>query len=293
MKNNPLSVAVHRIRRAPYQTLAAMAIMTMTLFIASIFFLVAAGSQAVLKYFETRPQVNAFFKQEIVPTPQAVDLIKAQLDSTGLIQSFKYVSKEDALQIYRDLNKSDPLLLEAVTASMLPASIEVSTKNPKDLTIIADQLKTQPGIEDVRFARDIVDTLAKWTGSVRVIGFSLVGANVFITFTIILLIIGIKVANRRDEISLYQLLGATGGYISAPFVWEGIIYGLTGGLIAWTASFLILLYSMGFLVSFLAGIPLLPPPLWFIFSLLGGELLLGSLIGGFGGLLAVQRFLKA
>ena len=293
MKNNPLSVAAHRIRRAPYQTLAAVAIMTMTLFIASIFFLVAAGSQAVLKYFETRPQVNAFFKQEIVPTPQAVDLIKAQLDSTGLIQSFKYVSKEDALQIYRDLNKSDPLLLEAVTASMLPASIEVSTKNPKDLTIIADQLKTQPGIEDVRFARDIVDTLAKWTGSVRVIGFSLVGANVFITFTIILLIIGIKVANRRDEISLYQLLGATGGYISAPFVWEGILYGLTGGLIAWTASFLILLYSMGFLVSFLAGIPLLPPPLWFMFSLLGGELLLGSLIGGFGGLLAVQRFLKA
>ncbi|KKU29335.1 MAG: Cell division protein FtsX [Candidatus Amesbacteria bacterium GW2011_GWA2_47_11b] len=282
-----------RIRRSPYQALAAISIMTMTLFLGSIFFLIAAGSQAILTYFETRPQVNAFFKSDLVPTPQAVDLIKTNLLATGLVADVKYVSKEDALKLYKDLNKSDPLLLEAVTANMLPASIEVSAKNPSDLKTIADFLTTQVDIDDVRFAEDIVNELATWTSSVRLIGFSLVGSHLVITFIIILLIIGIKVANRRDEITLHELLGATHGYISAPFVWEGVIYGATGAFIAWSVSYIILLYSTPFLARFLAGIPILPAPFWFMLALLGGELLLGAVIGAVGGFLAVRRFLKA
>lgn len=287
------SLAIQRIRRSPYQALAAISIMTMTLFLASAFFLVAAGSQAVLRYFETRPQVNAFYKQEIVPKPQEVDTIKAQLESTGLTQDVRYVSKEDALQIYKDLNKSDPLLLEAVTANMLPASIEVSAKNPQDLRTIAEILEKQPDIEDVRFAEDVVSALAKWTGSVRVIGIALVGSHVIITFVIILLIIGVKVARRRDEISVLQLVGATRGYVSAPFVIEGILYGVVGGILAWGTAYLVLLYSMPFLVTFLAGIPILPPPILFMLEVLAGELVLGAIIGGAGGWIAVRRFLRA
>src|SRR3989338_6170940 len=246
--NNHFNTAMTRIRRAPYQASAAILIMTMSLFLGSVFFLLAAGSQAVLKYFETRPQINAFFKSDYIPTPSQVDLIKTQLEGTGKTDSVKYMSKEDALRIYKDLNQSDPLLLEAVTAGMLPASIEVSAKDPSDLKLLAQQLKTQDGIDDVRFAEDIVISLTRWTSSVRIIGAALVGAHVFITFIIIMLIIGIKVASRRDEIGLLQLVGATAGYISAPFFWEGIIYGVVGAFLAWGTTYLILLYSMGFLV---------------------------------------------
>ncbi len=287
------STAISRIRRSPYQTLAAISIMTMTLFLASVFFLVAAGSQAILRYFETRPQVNAFFKQEIVPTPQQIDLITSQLEATGFVESVRYVSKDDALKIYKDLNKSDPLLLEAVTANMLPASIEVSAKNPNDLKNISEMLKKQQDIDDVRFAEEVVSSLAVWTRSVRYVGIALVGAHVLITFSIILLIISIKVASRRDEISILQLVGATRGYIQAPFVIEGILYGVTGGIFAWGIAYLVLLYSMPFLVTFLAGIPILPPPILFMFEVLLGEIVLGAIIGGFGGLAAVRRFLKA
>lgn len=288
-----IGLAWQRMRRAPYQTLAAISIMTMTLFLASVFALLAAGSQAVLQYFETRPQVNAFYKHDIVPPVQDIERIKTQLEATGMVESFKYVSKEEALAIYKKLNQSDPLLLEAVTADMLPASFEVSAKNPGDLEDIAARLRSEEGIDDVRFAQDIVAELTKWTGSVRIIGVSLVGAHIFITFIIILLIIGIKVANRRDEIYVLQLVGATPGYIVAPFVWEGILYGFFGAVIAWGISYLLLLYSMGFLVTFLAGIPILPPPIIFMLELLGAEILLGSVVGAVGGLIATRRFLKA
>ena len=59
-----LSTTWTYIRRSPYQALAAILIMTLTFFVASVFILTAAGSQALLRYFETRPQVTAFFDDQ-------------------------------------------------------------------------------------------------------------------------------------------------------------------------------------------------------------------------------------
>ncbi|OGD08861.1 hypothetical protein A2397_00975 [Candidatus Amesbacteria bacterium RIFOXYB1_FULL_44_23] len=285
--------AISRIRRSPYQTVAAVSIMAMTLFLASSFFLLAAGSQAVLRYFETRPQVNAFFASDYVPSQEEIEIIKNKVESSGVMSEFKYISKEDALALYKELNKADPLLLEAVTAQMLPASLEISAVSPADLKTIAELVKTEKGVEDVRFAEDIVTSLTRWTESVRIIGASLVGAHVLITLIIILLIIGLKVSSRRDEIQVLQLVGASTGYIAAPFIWEGILYGVIGAVIAWTLSYLTLLSSMDFLESFLSGIPILPVPVLFMFELLGGELLVGALVGSLGGIIATRRYLKA
>jgi cell division protein FtsX len=176
---------------------------------------------------------------------------------------------------------------------MLPASVEISTRKPEDLRIVADVLKVQKNIEDVQYAEDIVGTLTRWTSSVRTIGAALVGTHILITLIIILLIIGLKVSNRRDEIQLLQLVGATPWFISAPFILEGIIYGVVGGTLAWGVSYLLLLSSMDFLNTFLSGIPILPVPLTFMFQLLGGEVALGTLVGGLGGVIATRRFLKA
>src|SRR3989344_4411087 len=279
MNNNPITTALARMRRSPYQVMAAISIMTVTLFLACAFFVVAAGSQEVLKYFESRPALNAFFKSDLVPTPIQVENIK-------------YISKEDAFNIYRDLNKSDPLLLEAVTSGMLPASIEISAKNPRDLKNISVMLKTENGIDDVRFEEDVVTSLTHWTNSIRAVGLVAVGIHVIITFLVILLIIGLKLAGRKEEIGLMRLVGATFGYIAAPFIWEGIFYGIFGALIAWGTVYLIILYSMGFLLGLLSGIPILPPPILFMLEVLGGTVGLGVVIGAIGGWLAVIRFLK-
>src|SRR3989304_1705335 len=106
MKIKSVSTAWQRIRRAPYQTLAAVSIMTMTLFLAGTFIMTAAGSQAVLRYFESRPQINAYFKTEYVPASEEITAAKSQLEQTGLTASFKYISKDEALGIYKDLNQS-------------------------------------------------------------------------------------------------------------------------------------------------------------------------------------------
>lgn len=285
-----LRITWTHIRRSPYQSLAAVLIMLLTFFIISVFTFLIAGSQAILNYFETRPQVTAFFEDQV--TLGQIDLLKAKLAETEKVKEMIYVSKEEALAIYREQNKDDPLLLEMVTANILPASLEVSTLNITYLGEIAEILRQEPGVEEVIFQQDVVEALQKWTTNIRLIGIGLAIAFSLAGLLIILVIIGMKVALRRSEIEIMELIGASRGFIRAPFLLEGIFYGIFGALIAWIISYVLLLYATPFLLDFLAGIPILPVPVFFMLAVLGGELLLGIIIGTLGSFIAVRRYLK-
>lgn len=279
------------IRRSPYQALAAVGIMTLTLFVSSIFFLTAAGSAAILSYFESKPQITAFFTDE--KKVEEIANLEEKLKSTGQVAQVKYVSKEEALAIYREQNKGDPLLLEMVTANILPASLEVSAKDAKFLADLAKILKAEPGIEEVVYQKDVVDALVAWTGAIRKIGIILVGFLTIVSLLIILTVIAMKIALRREEIEILKLVGASNWYIRAPFLLEGAFYGTVGAIVSWIISCLLLLYATPYLASFLVGIPILPVSPIFMLALLGGLVLVGAGVGGFGSLLALWRYLKS
>lgn len=278
------------IRRSPYQSLVAILIMSLTFFIISVFVLIVSGSQVILNYFETRPQVTAFFEDQVAPSQ--IDLLKAKLMETEKIKEIKYVSKEEALAIYREQNKDDPLLLEMVTANILPASLEVSTINISYLGEIAEILRQEEGIEEVIFQEDVVKSLHNWTTNLRLVGLGIAGVFSLTALLTILIVISMKVALRKDEIEIMGLIGASRSFIRTPFVMEGIFYGIFGVVIAWGASYLLLLYTTPFLVDFLTGIPILPVSALFMLAVLGGELVLGIIIGTLGSLIAVKRYLK-
>jgi len=105
-------------------------------------------------------------------------------------------------------------------------------------------------------------------------------------------IIGMKIALRRKAIEILRLIGASSWYVRLPFLLEGMFYGVVGALIAWLIAVILLLYSTPFLVSFLAGIPLLPvPPVFLALVLL--ILVTGGLVIGFlGSLIALRRYLR-
>ena len=109
---------------------------------------------------------------------------------------------------------------------------------------------------------------------------------------VILVIVGMKVALRKEEIEILKLIGATSWYIRAPFVLEGMFYGLVGATISWIITYILLLYSTPLLVSFLSGIPILPVSPIFMLTLLLGLILGGVMIGILGSLLATRRYLK-
>jgi len=282
--------AIQHIKRAPFQALAAILIMSLIFFIIGSFVLLAAGSEKVLRYLETRPQVTAFLKDDI--KPQQIELLKSKLETTGKVQKIKYVSKEEALAIYREENKDNPLLLEMVTAKILPASLEISAVNLSSLPELAKLLKEEPIVEEVLFQEDVISTLSSWVVSLRKAGIFLVLFLSLISIVTILIVIGMKISSRREEIVILELLGATKSYIRFPFIIEGMIYGILSALISWGLVYISLLYATPFLVNFLAGIPIFPISIIFMLEILGGLILLGILVGGTGSFYAVRRFFK-
>lgn len=284
-----LQYAKRNIRRTPFQAIAALMVMFLTFFVLLIFLTLAAGSQEILKYYEGKPQVIIFFKDNT--TSADVNAIQNALSQEARVTATKYVSKEEALQIYKERNKNDPALLELVTANILPASLEISTKTPEDLGPIADLLTKEPVVDQVLVPKDVVENLTAATRVIRVIGLTIVTFLIAFSLLIILMIIGFKIRLKRTEIEIMMLIGAPNSFIRMPFILEGIFYAAAGALSAWVIIYILLWYFTPFLQSYLGEVQLLPVNPLFMLSLLGVSLSLSFIIGGIGSLTAVRRYL--
>ena len=288
------------IRRSPYQSMAAILTMFLTMFLAGIFFLVSAGSFFVLRYFESKPQITVFFSN--TSTPANAETLKKLLVDTGKVLSVKYVSKDEALSIYREQNKNDPLLLEMVTPDILPASLEVSAVNPSYLNDLAPVMERAPGVEQVVFQKDVVNTLLKWTNVIRLVGLVVVGLFAVNAILIVMTVIGMKIATKRDEIEILTLIGASPWYIRMPFIMEGGMYGFLGATLSWIISTACLFWIRSSINGFLGmtpvihtimGDPVGMPFLAAISAYLFVLWFVGSLLGSLGSLVALGRYLKS
>lgn len=278
------------IRRSPYQAMAAILIMMLTFLAVSVFAILVIGSTKVITYFESKPQVTAFFKDSA--NEAQIEALKNDLLATGKIAGVKFVSKDQALQIYRQQNKNDPLLLDLVTADILPASLEISAVNISQLSNISSFLKSSSIVAEVVYQQDVVSALTSWTNAIRIIGVILIAVLAIVSIFIMSVIIGIKISHKKEEIEIMQLIGATKWYISSPFVLEGIFYGVVGAFFGWIVSSATLFWATPYLESFLRGIPVIPAPWYFYAGLLGAEIVFAVVLGILSSLLAVFRYVK-
>ena len=278
------------IRRSPYQALAAILIMTLTFFVVTVFTFLAVGSSKIISYFESKPQITAFFKDDA--TTEQINTLKEQIIQNGKVAQVRFVSKQEALEIYREQNKNDPLLLDLVTADILPASLEISPTTIEDLSSLSTTTKNSPIVSEVIFQKDIVSSLSSWTSAIRKIGIGLIAALGLVSTFIMVTIIGIKISQRKDEIEIMRLIGATNWYVRWPFILEGIFYGVVGAFMGWVVASVLLIAATPALSTFLRGIPVLPVPPLFLLGVLAGELVLAIVFGVFSSFLAVLRYLK-
>lgn len=278
------------IRRSPYQALSAIVIMTLTFLVISFFAFLLTGSSKIVSYFESKPQVTAFFRNEAKQSD--INALENKLKESEKVSSVKFVSKKEALAIYKEQNKNDPLLLDLVTADILPSSLEISTYKIEDLSQVSETLKSSPIVSEVIFQKDVVSTLTAWTSALRKIGIASIVVLSLVSIFLILTIIGIKISQKRGDIHIMRLIGATPWYIRWPFIFEGVFYGVVGAFTGWVVSTAALLAATPFLSDFLRGIPILPVSPIFLLVLLFGELIFAMVLGAFSSYLAVLRYLK-
>ncbi|HLA03993.1 MAG TPA: permease-like cell division protein FtsX [Patescibacteria group bacterium] len=287
---NQIKKTVKLLRRSPYQALAAALAMSLTFFVSSIFIILIIGGQIVLNYIEQRPEVIVFFADEANQTE--IDDLTSKVRSTGLTKEIKFVSKEEALAIYRERNKDDPLLLESVTADFLPRSIDISVNRASDIKQITELAQGSEHVDKVITPENLVEQLVKWTKTIRLGGLVFVSTLLSISFLIIIMVIGMRIAIRREEVSIMSLVGATKWYIARPFFIEGSLYGILGASVSVLLIYVLLLFYSPQIQNFLGDIRVFPiNPLFFLY-LWAAEALTAALIGIIGAAIALYRYLK-
>ena len=282
MSNIHFRTALDYIRRSPFQALAAVFVLTLTFFVATLVSVLTYSSSKLISYFETRPQVIAFLKDD---APQeSVALLQHQLEADTRIKETKYVSKEEALSIYKKATSDNPLLGELVSPSIFPASIEFSVG-------FTAALGSQSNLNDVVSRLKTVTTYIRFGGGV------FVGILSLASFVVLFITISMRMLARKDEVEILDLIGATQGFIRSPIMIEAFVYTAVGVFLGWIIAFIGILYMAPSIVSYFGEIPVLPRDTLTLLELfgitLGLELVSGAILAAAGSLFAISRVKKA
>lgn len=287
---NSFSTALTTIRRSPYQAITSILMVAVTFFVAYSFSAFVLGSKIVLEHFETQPQILAFF--ELETQPEIIKTVAETMEEKPYVASVTIISQEEALELYQKDNSDDPLLLELVTADILPASVEVSGRDITALNTIKNDLEKFDAVEDIEYQEDVIMTLSRWIDTLELTGVAATVILGAISFLIIMTIIAMKANAQKKKIAVMRMLGATKWYIKAPYMYEGMIYGFVGALTGWTAMFAALLYLTPSINFVLGDITLLPAPIEFYAIHAGVGVIVAMLLGAFASVTAIQRFIK-
>jgi len=290
------------IRRTPYQSFSAFLILFFTLFLTLILFVSLTFLYGTLNYLETKPQVTVYFQTKTLENQ--IFKIRDDLMASGKVLSLKYISKNEAFNIYKQLNKDNPLLLEMVSADILPPSLEVYAKKPIYLPEIAEYLKKQGGIDEVQYEKDIIDKLLVLTNTIRISALIFFSYLILMSIVVLTTMILFKIALKESEITLLKLIGATNFYIRKPYIFESLFLGITASTISFGIFSFIVVYFNSFLQSYFKGITVLsvnvfnyPLNIWplnyvFFAIVFVSITLFGMIISSVASYIATNKYLK-
>lgn len=281
----------HHIRRSPIQSFIALILMTFSFMLVSMFIVVNTGFSKVLLYFETKPEITIFLKDKLDQT--IIDNLQKDLVSYQNVKEIKYISKNKALEIYKQQNKNNPMLTEMVTAEILPASFEITVNDPQALEKIYQSYATKNDVVDeIIYQKDIINSLLDWTKIIRISGLIVTILVLTTSFFSVTTIIGMKITNRKEEIKISRLLGASKFYVKKPFLLEGLFYGLLSSLVGsiLTLSFIYLTKSS--VNAFFQPVVFISDSLMYYGLVVLAQLIFGCIVGFFSSLIGVKRYIK-
>jgi cell division transport system permease protein len=219
--------------------IAAMAVMVVTLTIVLSSIVTNATFSNTIAQITSKIDISVYLSDSV--TSAQKDQLLTHLKALPNVKSLSYLSKDDALKRYISQNKGNVDLLSAVneTSNPLPATILIKPRDLNKIQDIKDYLtnkdvasmqSSEPSYSGDRKAA--IDKITHATNILRQLGIAAVIVFTIISALIIFNTIQMAIFNRRDEIQIMRLLGASTWYIRGPFVVESIIYGVLSAVIS-------------------------------------------------------------
>ena len=266
---------------------------TLSLFIVGLFGIILIQASSLTKMIRENIEIQVFLDKDLSPQQLAElqkDLAKrpfvlAKEDSTHL----RFISNKEAAETFIKNTGEDftKFLEDNPLRDSYVFSVSEEFQSSEQLTVIAKELETLPGVFEVSYMTDLVDSINKNLFKVSLImgGFILI-----LIVTVIMLInntIRLALFSQRFLIRSMQLVGATRGFIRKPFLVRAFIFGILAGILASAILYGILEYTKGNIEGFAA---LQNTELMLL--LFAGLSIMGGLLSGFSTLRAVNKYLN-
>ena len=291
--------------RNTWLAMAAMAVMVVTLTIILFSVVTSATFNHTIAQINSKINISIYLNDSVTDQ-QRINLMD-QLRELSETKSVGYVSKDQALAEYKAANANNQDLLTAIneTGNPLPASIQVTPIDPAKI----DQIQTllnkpltvaledpQAGTSYSGDRKNAIDKIAHATDILKRVGVVAVVIFALISMLIIFNTIQMAIFNRRDELTIMRLLGASTWYIRGPFVVESIIYGVLSALISIVIiDALFIVSSSGLQASSLGLLDIGYSNTYFhhnFLAILTLQLGVGIVIGAASSVIATRRYLK-
>ena len=274
-----LKEALRGLKQTTRMVVLSITTMSLSMLIFGIFLLTTLNVHHAVRRLQEKVEIEIFLTDSISPEERAE--LTATLRQLEQVQETIFISKEAAL---RETN-IDTAYINAVGTNPLPASIRVRLRegyrSASDIEDILERIENAGGIEEIASGRQWAHQLDRYIFILfcvtAVIGIIFGLASILVNANTIQL----SIFSRRDTITVMQLVGASDGLIRGPFIFEGILQGLTAGVVA-IAGLAGLSWGFRQHLPWLLSIGPLP---------LTGFIIAGGLLGGFGSGYAVNKSL--
>jgi cell division transport system permease protein len=215
--------------RNSLMSLAATASMVLMLTLLSGVVILYLGLNATLTYVQGEVQVVAYLSDSA--TTQDVTRLTSDLQAMPQVKTVSYISKDQALKDFQKREPGVATLVESLPENPLPASFEISLRDPSDYIDVATYLRGQTAVDSVQ---DIAKTVSQMTSVISVVSTGGIVVVVIVGLTVLFIIVNtirLAVVARAEEIEIMRLVGASDAFIRWPFVLEGAFVGLLGAII--------------------------------------------------------------
>jgi cell division transport system permease protein len=219
------------LRRAPLLAALGVTTIALSLFAFGLFGLVALNIRQALLDVESRVEVRGFLSP--LATDADVARIVEELGRMPQVAAVGHVTPDSALRRARaELDEFRDVLEDAALPPSLEVRLREGRRGPADAKDVAGRLMTYPQVDDVRYGSEWVDKLSRIRAIAAVAGTGLAAIFAAIAVVIIGATIRMAVLARAKEIEIMRLVGATNGFVRAPYLLDGLLKGTLGGLLA-------------------------------------------------------------
>jgi len=229
-----LRLAIQSIWREKWINLLSVLTIAAGLFMVTLTYFSAYNMDLATKKLPEKFSMMLYLKNEI--SEQDKNHIMTLLKKNNAVERVRFISKDKALQELKGVLKNADYVLEGINENPLPATVEVKIRQESvsvaNVTKLATDIKKLNGIDEIEYGEQFLNSIHSIKAGAQTLGLLLISLMytgiVFVCYSTV----KIMFYRRKEEIETFKLLGATKGFIRAPFVIEGGILGICGGLVS-------------------------------------------------------------